>query len=180
MKTIKIFLFAATLLATTSAVNAQLFSAKVPAAEKSTEATISGSTANKFSSANIMVNKAGFKAVKNFTSRYKDGASVKWTNETNVITASFNDDGIYNTSVYDKKGHWIRDMKSYDEDKMPRSLRETVKRSKYFDDRITHVQEFIEDGLLFYVVHLEDDKSYKQITVYEGEIKLLSKFDKQQ
>jgi hypothetical protein len=178
MKTVKIFLFAATLAAATSS-KAQLLKASSPASENSIETIADASESSIFSSSKMMATKAGFRAVKNFNARFKDHANARWCNEKNVISASFNTGETRNTVVYDKKGNWIRNMKTYYEDQMPKDIRATVKKSNYFDDRITLIQEIEEGDLHFYVVHLEGPTTYKQVAVYEGEIRLLSKFDKQ-
>jgi hypothetical protein len=178
MKTVKIFLFAAILAAATSS-NAQLLKASSPASENSIETIAGASETSKFSSSKMMATKAGFRAVKNFNARFKDQADARWTLEEKVISASFNTGETRNTVVYDKKGNWIRNMKVYYEDQMPKNIRATVKKSDYYDDKIILIQEFEEGDIHFYVVHLESPTMHKQVAVYDGEIRLLSKFNKQ-
>ena len=81
--------------------------------------------------------------------------------------------------IYNLKGEWLRNMKIYTEDKMPKDVRAQVKRSQYFDYKITSVQEFKEGENRFYIVHLEDDKNYKQVSVFEGELNLIKEYKKQ-
>jgi hypothetical protein len=123
--------------------------------------------------------KADQKALKNFDRQFKSKANVKWHIGIETITASTIRDGKQVTVVYDKKGRWLRNMYSYDESKLPRDVRHTVK-SVYYDFAITTVQEIREGMDTFYVIHLEDKTDYKQVCVYEGEIHMIREFQKQQ
>jgi len=126
-----------------------------------------------------MQNKAGFKAMKDISARFTNTSDVKWFVVNNAIFATVIDDGIKNSILYDKRGHWVRTIRNYDESKMPADIRETVKRSKYFDDSITQVFEIQEGNILFYLVSLEDKKTFKQVVVYDGEVTLFKAFSKQ-
>src|SRR5215471_3465143 len=47
------------------------------------------------------VDKAGFKAMKDFTTNFKDASNVKWFAGDNMFYASFIKDGIKNSVLYD-------------------------------------------------------------------------------
>ncbi len=179
MKKLQIILIAAILFTTASNTNAQLLSAKLPAEEKSFETNSSVNAANAHSSASVMINKAGIRAVKNFRSQFKNREDAKWFANEETISAYFNGDGIRNVVTYTSAGNFLRHMKMYDESKMPSDIHELVKRSIFYNYAITGVQEILEGDILFYVVHLENDKSFKQVTVYDGEVNLLTDIKKQ-
>ncbi len=129
-------------------------------------------------SSHAALSKANSKAQNNFRKNFADGPDVKWFTEKETISASMNRDNKHTTVVYDKKGRWLRTMSNYDESKLPKDVRRTVK-SVYYDYNITLVQEIKEGQITFYVIHLEDKTSYKQVAVYEGEITILNEFNKQ-
>jgi len=126
-----------------------------------------------------MQNKAGFNAMKDVSARFTSTSDVKWFVANNAIFATVINDGIKNSVLYDKRGHWLRTIKNYDESKMPADIRETVKRSKYFDDSITQVFEIQEGTMLVYLVSLEDKKTLNQVVVYDGEVSRFKTFSKQ-
>jgi len=179
MKKLQIILLAGMSIASVTATDAQLLTAKLPAEEKSFDPSAAPAEAARYSSASVMITKGGTRAVKDFGKKFNNREDANWFAETNVITASFTEDNTRTTTVYAKNGAWLRNMKIYPEAKMPADVRELVKRSTYFDHSINQVQEILEKDILFYIVHLEDAKSWKQITVYNGEINLLSQVKKQ-
>ncbi len=81
--------------------------------------------------------------------------------------------------MFDKKGNWMYTMNCYQEDKMPKDLRSIVKRSDFFDYTIKGVQDIKEGDVRFFIVHLEDDKNYKQLCVYEGQYEVIKEYKKQ-
>ena len=123
--------------------------------------------------------KADLKALKNFDRQFKGEANVNWYTGKETITASTTLNGKQVTVVYNKKGRWLRNMYRYDESRLPRDVRHTVKRV-YYDFAITIVQEIREGINTFYVIHLEDKTDYKQVCVFEGEIHMIREFKKQQ
>lgn len=124
------------------------------------------------------LSKANSRALNNFKKQFADGPDVKWFNEKEVISATAHRDGKRIHAVYDLKGRWLRTITSYDQSKLSKDLRKTVK-SVYYDYDITLIQEIHEGQIVFYIFHLEDKTSYKQIAVYEGEMTVLKEFNKQ-
>jgi hypothetical protein len=122
--------------------------------------------------------KANSRAMNNFKKSFADGPDVNWFTEKEVISATMNRDGKRIHVVYDLKGRWLHTISSYDESKLTKDLRARVK-SVYYDYKITLVQEIQEGQLTFYVIHLEDETSYKQIGLYEGEMNVIKEFNKQ-
>ena len=179
MKTLQIIVLAGALISTAFSGKAQLLNASLSETEAKFDVNAAPVAAAKYSRASVMITKAGVKAVKNFDSRFKNASDVKWALEKEVISAAYSANGINSHVVFDIKGNWMRNMNVYYEDKMDKDLNELVKRSIYFNHTIKLIQEFQENNILFYVVHLEDAKTCKQIVVCDGEIGLYSQFKKQ-
>jgi len=123
-----------------------------------------------------MENKSGVRAMKDLAARFTNASVANWFEGNNVISASVIENGIKNSVLYDKKGRWLRTIKSYDETKMPADIRELVRRSKYFDSDILYVWEVQKWDSLYYVVHLQNKKTVNEIVVYDNEITLLKSY----
>ena len=109
------------------------------------------------------------KALKIFKKQYNVN-SEKWMKEGNCITATYKQDGISHCIYFDKKGHWVASLKTYNEDKMPKDIRKMV-RQEYYDYKILAVQEvetYESHSVPTYIVTIEDDKNIKQIRIGDG------------
>lgn len=115
------------------------------------------------------------KAVKNFSKSYKNNAA--WFEITDGYMAVFNEGGIKTKVYYDKKGRLIGQIRSYEEDKLPRDIRHQV-RSKYYDFHINYVNELTALKTTVYLVKIEDERSFKTIRVADGEMTETEAFDK--
>ena len=124
------------------------------------------------------IRKAGFKSLKSFNRDFKNDRDVKWFSEPNITTATFTRDEIKTNVVYDNKGHWLRTVKTYQENKLDRSAREIVK-STYFDYHISQIQEIQEGGTKFYLVYLENQNSFKIVAIVDGEMNIYQEYKKQ-
>lgn len=118
------------------------------------------------------------KSLNAFNSDYRNDRDVKWFSEKNVRTATFTRDSVVTNVVYDKKGRWLHTIKTYQENKLDRSVRALVK-SNYFDDNISGVKEINEGRDTFYLIYLENDKNYKIVSVINGELNVYQQFNKQ-
>ncbi|WP_207496980.1 hypothetical protein [Aridibaculum aurantiacum] len=179
MKKFKILAITAIVLGSISSADAQFLAKAALPTEESVSTSKTTASAARYSKASMMTTKAGQKAVKKFTSHFRDGDDVTWVQDKDVITAYFDRDNVKTTVVYTKKGRWLRDMLSYTEDKMPKHLQKSIKRSGYGNYKINLVQEIHENADVFYVLHLEDEKTVKKVIAYNGELTLYEGFDKQ-
>jgi hypothetical protein len=130
---------------------------------------------------NVSTNAISAKALKDFKKSYKNASGEKWAKSANGVTAQFTSNGIDNIVYYDKKGNWDASLKNYSEDKFDRNVRAIVK-SKYFDYKITQVQEVETAATLgtpTYMVHIEGDNDFKIIRVSDGEMDVYEEFGKQ-
>ena len=109
------------------------------------------------------------KVLKIFKKQYNVNGE-KWMKEGNCITATYKQDGISHCIYFDKKGHWVASLKTYNEDKMPKDIRKMV-RQEYYDYKILAVQEvetYESHSVPTYIVTIEDDKNIKQIRIGDG------------
>jgi hypothetical protein len=106
----------------------------------------------------------GRKALKDFHGRFANVTNEKWFFADRGFVAYCTQDGFTNRAYYDKKGHWQYSLKCCDENKIPRDVRNMVRRT-YFDFKITMVQVIEIPDNVVYLVHLEDATSLKIVRV---------------
>jgi len=120
------------------------------------------------------------KALKDFRKSFTGASNAKWFTVPAGFTTKFEQNGMEFRVDYDKKGRWSGTMKSYDEKKLPRDVRATVK-SVYYDYSITWVREITVPeypDIIVYIVHIEDEKCFKNLQVIDGEIHIMEAYDK--
>jgi len=120
------------------------------------------------------------KALKNFKRSFKNVSDIKWVKNQYGFTARFTLNDISNVIYYDKNGNWQASLKTYNEDKFNRKLRAIVK-SKYFDYKITQVQEIENtdtNGIPTYIIHIEDEKSFMLVRVSDGNMDVYEKYNR--
>ena len=127
---------------------------------------------------NLKAVKANFKAAENFKKNFADGDDVKWNVEEETISAAFTRDDIQTRVIYNKRGNWVHTITYCGESKMPKSIRSLI-RTNYPDYNINGMNEIKEGNLTFYIVYLEDDTSFKQVSVYNDELKVYKELQKQ-
>ena len=115
------------------------------------------------------VSRSASKSLNAFHSEYRNDRDVKWFAEDNVSTATFARDSVVTSVVYDKKDKWLHTIKTYQENKLDRSIRAIIK-SNYFDENISRVKEINEGLDTFYMIFLENDKNYKIVSLVNGEM----------
>jgi hypothetical protein len=121
------------------------------------------------------------KALKDFNKSFGGVSTAKWYIVNSGYTTNFTQNDIQYRVDYDKKGNWTGTMKSYDEKKLPRDVRATVK-SVYYDYSIKWVKEITVPNypnVIVYMIHIDDEKSFKNLQVIDGEILVLEAYDKQ-
>jgi thioredoxin-related protein len=169
-------------LATSNGANAQNSNNIVSAEQFKTPLKINRSVFPEETNSSILdESKVSVKALKDFKKSYKNPDDAKWTKNTYGVTAHFNSNGIDNVIYYNKKGNWEASLKGYFEDKLDRNVRRIVKQ-KYYDDKITYVQEIETDATIgkpTYMVHLESDSDFKIVRICDGEMDVYEAFAKQ-
>ena len=135
-------------------------------------------TNSKNSPAFIDRNNVNVRVVKNFVRSYKDVSGEKWFEMKSGFVAMFSLDDIDYQVAYNKKGNWIRTIRSYGEVKLSQDLRHTIK-STYYDYDINRVQE-IEKPIdpIAYIIQLVGKTELINLRICDGEMTVLQKFNK--
>ncbi len=123
----------------------------------------------KSSKAELRAMKANLRAVTDFQKHFTDGPDVKWVKEQEVYHAIFNRDNKQTHVIYNLKGFWLHTMIFYKEDQMPTDVYHAV-RHEYPDYSINATQEIREGEEVFYIVHVEDSRCFKNLVVYNNEV----------
>ncbi len=117
------------------------------------------------------------KAIKDFKKTYA-ARNKTWYKAENGFIASFCLGEIKNIVAYNIKGKWQYTIRTYNEDKLSRNIRATVKHT-YYDYSITLVEEIHTSDKIVYMVHMQDATSWKIVQVSaDGEMELLENLNK--
>jgi len=152
--------------------------------QKSSSAIVYNTPVDPSSSAStsaVSVDAISSKALKDFNKTFAGVSTAKWYIVNAGFTTKFTQNDIQFRVDYDKKGNWTGTMKSYDEKKLSRDVRATVK-SVYYDYSIKWVKEITVPNypnIIVYMIHIDDEKSFKNLQVIDGEILVLEAYDKQ-
>lgn len=117
------------------------------------------------------------KAIKDFKKKFA-ARNKTWYKAENGFTASFCLGEIKNNVFYNNKGKWKYTLRTYCEDKLPRRIRATVKRT-YYDYSITLVKEIHATNDITYLVHMQNETTWKIVRISaDEEIELLQDLNK--
>lgn len=108
-----------------------------------------------------------YKTIKAFNRDFNGITNVQWTTDKNQFVASFTKEGVRNNIWYSKGGNMLYSLLSYGPDKLPAREQQVV-RNEYRDFKITSVDEVHQNNITVYVVHLENDRNIKLITICDG------------
>ena len=109
------------------------------------------------------------KAVKHFSKNYDKQSNASWYAVDDGFVAIFSQDGIKTKAYYDPKGRPVGEVRTYQEDKLPKEIRHMVK-STYYDFNIFLVNEVSLGNAKVYLVKIEDSTSFKTIRIQDGEM----------
>ncbi|HTI89008.1 MAG TPA: hypothetical protein VL727_00400 [Puia sp.] len=126
----------------------------------------------------IGADRAAVKATRDLWARVGDKKNEAWYKLPKGYLATFEEEGVESRHVYDQKGYWMYSMMTYQEDHLPAEVRKEVK-SNYYDYSIGWVKEVKEGEDNVYVVHVENKTEWKDLSVRDGEIRVLKAFCKQ-
>ncbi len=117
------------------------------------------------------------KAIKDFKKTFAV-RNKTWYKSDRGFIASFSLGEIKNVVRYNDKGKWQHTIRIYNEDKLPRDVRVSVKRT-YYDYTITLVEEIRTSDANAFLVHMHDETTWKIVRVSsEGEMELIQNFNK--
>lgn len=118
------------------------------------------------------------RAIKDFKSRFTKVEAESWTRTDKGIYVYFINEGFKVRAYYDRKGYWLASLKYCGESQLPHFIRDIVKRT-YYDFAITQVEIIQVPEHTVYLVHLEDQLTFKTVRVNEeGEMDVLNEYIK--
>ena len=119
------------------------------------------------------------RAIKDFKRTYKGAKNPVWTNlnEKGFVCRFYLDDVLYR-ACYTNNGTWKYSIASYEENKLPKPVRNMVK-SVYYDFDISYVNE-ISSPLkeTVYLIQIQDQKTLNMLRVSDGEMELIQELQK--
>jgi len=120
----------------------------------------------------IHTDNAAVRATRDLWKRVGDQKEEAWYKLPKGYLAVYAQDEIQNRYVYDKKGNWIYALLTYPEKGLPEEVRKLVK-STYYDYSIGWAKEIRQGEETVYVVHVESDREWRDISVRDGEMQTL-------
>jgi hypothetical protein len=118
------------------------------------------------------------KASKLFIKDFANASNVTWNKGANEFTATFTKDGMNHIAYYGKSGGLRSSMVSYGPEKLPADAQRVI-RDTYDNYKITWVNEVHQNDITVYVVHLENDREIKLVTVCNGDTNIYQQYQKQ-
>ena len=134
---------------------------------------------NAASGDNSKTTAASEKAQKNFQKQFKDVSDAKWYTLQDGFKAEFTKDGRQTSSVYGKRGNWVYTIEYFKADNLDKDLIDIVKTEydKYYISAMEKVDCVGIDPV--YVVHLENQDSFKTLHIRGTDIELVQDFAKE-
>jgi hypothetical protein len=118
------------------------------------------------------------RAVRHFMTTYKEVDTESWYVLPNGYRARFEQDGVVYYVTYDKRGYWLNTIRQYSEQHADREILDRVKMI-YDSYRIFLVEEIEYPGKpLMYMVHMENNGSWRNIRIYETEMETVLDIEK--
>ncbi|HEX8460071.1 MAG TPA: hypothetical protein VF623_01520 [Segetibacter sp.] len=147
--------------------------------ESSADKNIAGTTKERIKEAKkeLKALKANTRATAHFQKSFIDVPEAIWSVEKNVIVAAFTKNEVRTTAIYDKKGYLIHTLTYYQEPQTPNNIRSVIERD-YPDGNINLTIQVRENGMEFYIVQIEDKRTYKELAVYNGVTGIIKQFNK--
>ena len=117
------------------------------------------------------------KTTKAFSQDFANASDVQWTTGKNEYVASFTKDGAQNRVWFSKGGSILYSMLTYGADKLP-SREQNIIHNEFKEYKITSVDEVHENNITVYLVHLENDRNIKLVTVCDGDTNIYQAYKK--
>jgi hypothetical protein len=101
----------------------------------------------------------------------------KWFSFSDGYVVEFTHDCIPMLAAYNKKGNWEFTVSYNSEKDLPVEVRQVVKNS-FPDFNITRAEKVRVAEKTIYVLHMQNEKSWKNVRVCEGEMEAMEDFNK--
>ena len=134
--------------------------------------------ANAASGDNSKTAAASDKAHRNFQKQFKDVSNATWYTLGDGFKVEFTKDGRQTNTVYGKRGNWVYTIEYFKADNLDKNLIDLVKTEydRYYISGMEKVDAPASDAV--YIVHLEDQRSYKTVRVSKTDMELVQDFKK--
>ena len=139
----------------------------------SDEETTAPASQKKFSTGVL----AQLKAEKDFLRSNKQAENIRWYEGTKGFFVYYTENGNKGKSFYNKKGNFVYNVLSYQEQFLPFKIKKWIKSVYYMDYRITHVNEIRQDGKTIFLVQITDDSVWKKIRIVDDEMEVIKEYD---
>ena len=120
---------------------------------------------------------AQLKAEKDFLRSNKRAENVRWYDGVKGFFVYYTKDGNKGRSFYNKKGNFIYNVLSYQEQFLPFKIKKWIKSVYYMDYKITHVNEIRQDGKTIFLVQITDDKIWKKLRIIDEEMEVIKEYE---
>jgi hypothetical protein len=117
------------------------------------------------------------RAERDFLMREGDGKDEKWYKTREGFLAEFVQAGREGQYFYDHKGNLLYSILTFGEKGLPEEVRRMV-RSTYYDYSIGWVKQVSAVQDFSYIVHVENETSWKDVVVQDGEMREWHAFEK--
>ncbi|HTS45130.1 MAG TPA: hypothetical protein VMH01_12090 [Puia sp.] len=123
------------------------------------------------------LNSINAKAVRDFSKNYKGISDEKWFKVSNGFVSEFKTGDVANMAAYSLNGKWQFTISYYNENKLDASIR-AIAKSMYYDFSITLVEEIHTPEKTLYVIHMQDENTWKNVWISDEEIISEDNFNK--
>lgn len=120
---------------------------------------------------------AQLKAEEDFLRSNKQAKNVRWYDGEKGFFVYYTKDGNRGRSFYNKKGNFIYNVLTYQEQFLPFKIKKWIKSVYYMDYKITHVNEIRQDGKTVFLVQITDDKVWKKLRIVDDELEVINEYD---
>jgi len=117
------------------------------------------------------------RAMRDFKKYYPNVDGEKWYSFRDGFAVKFNEANIPHMITYNRIGNWQYSIAYYGEKKLPEDVRAQVK-STYYDYSITMVEEIKAHQQTVYLVHMQDEFTWKILRISDGEMSIIEDFNK--
>ena len=123
------------------------------------------------------LNDLNVKIVRHLMKHFDNPATQSWDLSKQGYRVKFEIDSVLYRVDYDRKGNWRNTIRSYNENRLPASVKSSLK--EYLSDfNITHVTELQYQRTVSYFINLDGFKRILQVVVRDGNAELLKSFEK--
>ncbi len=123
------------------------------------------------------LNDLNVKIVRHLLKHFDNPATQNWDLSNQGYRVKFEIDSILYRVDYDKGGKWRNTIRSYDENRLPASIKSALK-EYLLDFKITHVTELQFGRTISYFINLDGLKRILQVVVRDGNAELVKSFEK--